>query len=215
MRKTIHSAELVRRAGVPLEKASAAMLLIHGRGASAEDILSLAGEFTVDGMAYLAPQATNGTWYPQSFMAPLEANEPYLSSALDVVDALVEQVALAGVPFHKLVLLGFSQGACVTLEYAARNARRYGAVIGLSGGLIGPDGTPRTYAGSFEGTPIYLGCSDIDPHIPLHRVYEAETVLSTMGAHVSTDIFKGGPHAVYREEINRIAAILNGLAIHP
>src|SRR5579864_2034888 len=159
------------RAGEPLETAHAAMILVHGRGATAEDIMTIAAELQQPRWAYLAPQAAGNAWYPNPFTAPLESNEPHLSAALDMLTRLVETVD-AALPVHRLVLLGFSQGACLTLEFAARNARRYGGIVGLSGGLIGPDGTPRDYPGSFEGTPGFIGCSDVDPHIKKERVNE-------------------------------------------
>ncbi|HEU5229147.1 MAG TPA: phospholipase, partial [Ktedonobacteraceae bacterium] len=148
--------------GEPLEKARAAMVMIHGRGASAEDILTLVPELNRPGFVYLAPQAANNAWYPNSFLAPLASNEPGLSSALAVIASIFERLAQAGISPEHTILLGFSQGACLSLEYIARNACLYGGVAGLSGGLIGPDGTPRDYQGSLASTPIFLGCSDID-----------------------------------------------------
>jgi predicted esterase len=144
-----HQGQPVLAAGAPLDQARAAMVLIHGRGASAQDILSLTDELSQPDVAYLAPQAAGNTWYPYSFLAPLSSNEPYLSSALDVVAALLEHIAAAGIPAERTLLLGFSQGACLSLEFVARNARRYGGVAGLSGGLIGPDGASRDYPRSF------------------------------------------------------------------
>ena len=155
--------------GEPLASARKAMIMVHGRGATAQDILTIATELKAMGVAYLAPQAPNNAWYPNPFTAPLESNEPYLSSALEAVSSLVAR-AEAVIPAERIMLLGFSQGACLTLEFAARNARRYGAVFGLSGGLIGPDGTPRDYPGRFDGTPAFLGCSDVDPYIRKDRV---------------------------------------------
>ena len=143
---------------------------MHGRGASAEDVLSLAAEFGTTDVAYLAPQAAGRTWYPYSFLSPTQDNEPGISSGLRVLAALVDGLAGQQIPPARIALLGFSQGACLSLEFAARHARRYAAVVGLSGGLIGPPGTPRNYPGSLDGTPVFLGCSDIDPHIPLERV---------------------------------------------
>src|SRR3989442_14786379 len=171
-------------AGQKLASARAAMILLHGRGATAEDIMTIAYEFLQPGWAYLAPQAAGSAWYPNPFTAPLETNEPYLSAALDMVSKLVERVE-ARVPAQRMILLGFSQGACLTLEWAVRNARRYGAVVGLSGGLIGPDVTPRDYPGTFDATPLFLGCSDVDPHIAMHRVVEAGEGLKKMGADVA------------------------------
>ena len=163
-----HQGQPILTAGEPLERASAAMVLIHGRGATARDILSLVPELgqSRSGFAFLAPQAAGNSWYPHSFLAPIGSNEPGLSSALTVVAATLARVEEAGIAPERAILLGFSQGACLALEYAARHARRWGGVVGLSGGLIGPDGTPRDYPGSLAGTPVFLGCSDVDPHIP-------------------------------------------------
>jgi phospholipase/carboxylesterase len=197
----------VLQAGEPIQSARAAMILLHGRGASADDIMTIAAEVQQPGWAYLAPQAAGNTWYPNPFTSPLESNEPYLTAALDMLSRLVERVE-AGVPLHRVALLGFSQGACLTLEWAARNARRFGAVFGLSGGLIGPDGTARDYGGSFDGTPVFLGCSDIDPHIPMRRVVEAGEVLQGMGAQTTVRFYPGMGHLVSGEEIATIQEML-------
>jgi phospholipase/carboxylesterase len=201
----------VLHAGEPLERARAAMILVHGRGASAADIMTIAAEVMFPGVAYMAPQAAGSAWYPYPFTAPLEANEPYLSSALQVLSSLVAKVE-ATVPAARLVLLGFSQGACLTLELAARHARRYGGVVGLSGGLIGPDGTPRDYPGDFERTPVFLGCSDVDPHIPKERVIEAGQVLERMGAALTLRLYPGMGHTVSPDEIEAVRAIVKGIA---
>lgn len=197
----------VLQAGDDLRWARAAMILLHGRGATAEDIMTIADEVQAPGWAYLAPQAAGNAWYPNPFTAPLDSNEPYLSAALDMVSSLVERVE-ADVPRRRIVLLGFSQGACLTLEWAARNAGRFGGVVGLSGGLIGPEGTPRDYAGSFDGTPIFLGCSDIDPHIPMHRVVEAGEVLKAMAADLTVRFYPGMAHTVSLEELATIRALV-------
>ncbi len=198
-------------AGEPLDRARAAMILVHGRGASAADIMTVAAEVMFPGVAYLAPQAAGSAWYPHPFTAPLEANEPYLSSALQVLSSLVAKVE-ATVPVGRLVLLGFSQGACLTLEFAARNARRYGGVVGLSGGLIGPDGTARDYPGDFQRTPVFLGCSDIDPHIPKEKVIEAGEVFERMVADVTVRLYPGMAHTVSAEEVEEVRAIVKGVA---
>lgn len=197
--------------GAPLGQARGAVIMIHGRGASAESILSLAPELWAEDLAYLAPQATNGSWYPFSFLAPLERNEPFLGAALAAVGALVARVEEAGVPAGRIALLGFSQGACLASEFVARNARRYGGLIALSGGLIGPDGTPRDYQGSLDGTPAFLGCSDVDSHIPKERVLETEAVLARMGAAVTTKLYPGMGHTVNEDELEHARAILAGL----
>ena len=202
---SIAHGQRIVQAGEDLDSARAAMILLHGRGATAEDIMTIASEVLRPGWAYLAPQAAGNTWYPNPFTAPLESNEPYLSAALDTVSRLVGRVE-ARVPAQRIVLLGFSQGACLTLEWAARNARRFGAVVGLSGGLIGPDATPRDYPGTFDHTPVFLGCSDVDPHIPMSRVVETGKVLEGMGAKVTVQFYPGMGHLVGPEEL---AAILD------
>jgi len=210
-----HLGERVLAAGRPLGQAKAAMILIHGRGATAEDILSLGRELGRPDLAYLAPQATGHTWYPYSFMAPMEKNEPGLSSGLALIGHLIARLEAEGIPPESTVLLGFSQGACLSLEYAARNARRFGGrfggVVGLSGGLIGPPETPRDYSGSFDGTPVFLGCSDRDPHIPLQRVKETTEVLTRMGATVTERIYPAMGHTVNEDELERVRALVAGL----
>ncbi|MEO8576938.1 MAG: phospholipase, partial [Gemmatimonadales bacterium] len=177
-----HQGMPVRTAGVPLERAKAAMLMVHGRGATAESILSLVDAIDVEGFAYLAPQASGGTWYPNSFMAPIPGNEPGITSGHAAIGDVLATIAAAGLTSGRTMLLGFSQGACLSLEYAARHARRYGGIATLSGGLIGPDGTPRDYSGTFDGTPVFLGCSDVDGHIPARRVLDSAEVLERIGA---------------------------------
>src|SRR5215218_1017999 len=187
----VHEGGRLVVAGEELGQARGAVVLVHGRGGSAEDLLAPAREWRTDGLALLAPQAQGNTWYPYSFLAPLAQNEPALSSALATVGAVLARVAEAGIPAERTVLLGFSQGACLALEYAARNARRYGGLVGLSGGLIGPDGTPRDYPGTLDGTPVFLGCSDIDMHIPKERVLESATVLRALGGTVEARLYPG------------------------
>ncbi|MGA7912063.1 MAG: alpha/beta hydrolase [Candidatus Dormiibacterota bacterium] len=204
---SIAHGQRVLRTGEPLEFARAAMILVHGRGAAAEDIMAIGAELQQPGFAYLAPQAAGNTWYPNPFTAPIESNEPYLSAALDMLAGLVKEVE-ATVPAARIVLLGFSQGASLSLEFAARNARRYGAVIGFSSGLIGPDGTPRDYPGTFDGTPVFLGCSDVDPHIPKERVLESGAVFERLGADVTVRLYPGMAHAVSLDEIAAVQAIL-------
>src|SRR5215510_7046957 len=177
LQKGPHKGQPIRIAGEPLESAQAAMLMIHGRGARAEDILTLADELSQPGFAYFAPQAAGNTWYPNRFLVPLEENEPWLSSALRFVGAVFAEIVQAGIPAGHIILLGFSQGACLTLEYAARNPRRFGGLVGLSGALIGPDDAPRDYPGSLSGTPVFLGCSDLDIHVPRERVDQTADVL--------------------------------------
>jgi len=206
----VHRGQPVIRQGPDLSSARLAAVLVHGRGASAADILKLAHEFRVDDVAFLAPQAAGSTWYPLSFLAPMDQNEPGLSSALRVIDGLVIALEADRVPAARTVLLGFSQGACLALEYAARHPRRYAAVVGLSGGVIGPPGTPRHYSGSFDGAPVFLGCSDIDAHIPLDRVHESAEVFRRLGASVDERIYPRAGHAVNQDEIEAVRALLMG-----
>jgi phospholipase/carboxylesterase len=198
--------------GAPLARARAAAILLHGRGSSAEDILSLGAEFGRDDIAYLAPQAEDRSWYPYSFLAPPAQNEPHLTRALATVGAALARLGEEGFSPERVALIGFSQGGCLTLEYAARNARRYGAVAGLSAGLIGPPGTPRAYPGSLAGTPVFLGCSDIDGHVPLARVHESRDVLGALGAAVTERIYPGMGHAVNADEMAHVAKLLAGVA---
>jgi len=207
----IHQGQPVFKLGAPLDEARAVMLLMHGRGASASSIMELAAEFDAPGFAFIAPQAAGNTWYPQSFLASLEANEPYLTSALQAVGDAVAHIEDAGIGSERMLLLGFSQGACLTLEWAARNAQRFGGLAGLSGGLIGPHGTPRDYTGSLGGTPVFLGCSDVDPHIPLQRVNETAEVMGKLGGTVDARIYPGMPHTVNRDELFAVQALINDL----
>jgi predicted esterase len=202
----------VATAGAALADARAALVLLHGRGAPAEDMLGLAGELGMDGVAYLAPQADGFTWYPNTFLAPLERNEPWLSAALAAVERVLGEVAGTGVSTERTLLLGFSQGACLATEFAARNPRQYGGVVGLTGGLIGPPGTPRDYPGSLAGVPVFLGCSDVDPHIPLERVDETAEVLGRMGAEVDKRIYPGLPHTVNRDELDAVRELVRAAA---
>jgi predicted esterase len=203
-----HEGQPVLAAGAPLAGARAAMIMVHGRGASAEDILSLSEEFPDAGMAFLAPQAGGHAWYPLPFLAPLERNEPGISSGMAVLRSLVNKVMEAGIPAERVMLLGFSQGACLVLEYAARHARRFGGVAGLSGGLIGPDGTPRDYDGSLAGTPVFLGCSVHDPHIPEARVRLTDEVLGKLGAVVTMRLYPEPGHSVNEDEVQHVRAMI-------
>ena len=184
------------------------VLLVHGRGDSAAGILGLAEHFNADDIAWLAPQAAGHAWYPYSFLAPLAQNQPGLDSGLRILGTLVGDLERQGIAPDRIVLMGFSQGACLAQEFAARHARRYGAIVGLSGGLIGPPGTPRDYAGDFAGTPVFLGCSDVDSHIPVERVHESAAVFRRMGAEVDERIYPGMGHTVNRDELDAVAALL-------
>jgi phospholipase/carboxylesterase len=205
----------IAASGAPLSEARAAAVLVHGRGGSAEDMLGLAQEFGQRDIAYLAPQALGHTWYPYSFLAPFAQNEPHLSNALGVVGATLDRLAQEGFPAERVALIGFSQGGCLALEYVARNAKRYGVVAGLSAGLIGPLGLPRNYAGSLGGTPVFLGCSDIDSHIPLARVHESRGVFEKLGAEVAERIYPGMGHTVNADEIAHVTKLLADLATTP
>ncbi len=206
-----HAGQPVLTAGPPPERAKATLVLVHGRGASAEDILSLHRFFRLDDLAAVAPQAAGHTWYPYSFLVPMPSNQPYLDSALRRIGALVQDLVTRGVPAGRIALLGFSQGACLTTEFVARNPRRYGAVLGISGGLIGPRGTPRNYAGALDGTPVFLGCSNPDPHIPFERVRETEAVLKRMGADVELREYPGPDHSINEDEVEACRALLERL----
>ncbi len=206
-----HKDQPILLAGEPLETAKAAMIVIHGRGATAESILSLVPEIDQPGFAYIAPQAANYTWYPNSFLMPIQSNEPGLSSALAVIEDILAHVNAAGIPPEKVVFLGFSQGACLSSEFVARHAQHYGGLAGLSGGLIGPNGTPRDYPGSLAGTPIFLGCSDIDPHIPKERVLESEEVFRNLGAEVTAHLYPNMGHTVNEDELESVRSIMKSL----
>lgn len=187
------------------------LICLHGRGASAEDILGLAAELGLGDVACIAPQATGRSWYPYTFLSPIEKNEPALSSALAVISRLLAQLAADGVPSERVGLIGFSQGACLSMEYAARHPRRYAGVFGLSGGLIGAPGTLPDRTGSLDGTPVFIGCSDVDAHIPLGRVHESAEVLRRMGAAVDERIYPRMGHTVNGDELAAIRAMLSAV----
>jgi predicted esterase len=187
--------------------------MIHGRGASAQSVLSLYDELGIDRLAALAPQAAGGTWYPHSFLAPSETNQPWLDSALRRIESLVTHLIEEGTAADRIALLGFSQGACLISEFAARNPRRYGAIMALSGGLIGPPGTPRNYPGSLEGTPVFLGIGDPDAHVPMARVEETGAVLAAMGAAVDLRRYPGMPHTINQDELEACRLMLQRLFV--
>jgi predicted esterase len=197
--------------GVPASEAAAGLILVHGRGGSAEDILGLADFIGAEDLAVVAPRATNHTWYPQSFLAPVEANEPGRSSGLSVLDAVVENLAAEGIPPERIILAGFSQGACLTLEFVARRPRRYGAVAGLTGGLIGPPGSLGGYTGSLEATPILLASGDPDPHVPWERVEESAAILESLGGVIDLHRYPGRAHTVSQDELSRLAELVSGV----
>jgi predicted esterase len=197
------------QAGAPIDEARLVAVMLHGRGAGAQDILNLSEEFSARDVAYLAPQAAGNTWYPYSFLMPIEQNEPSLSSALHVIETLLASLAEKKFTADRVALMGFSQGACLTLEFAARHAQRYALVAAFSGGLIGPPGTARNYSGSFDDTPVFLGCSDIDPHIPVERVHESADVFTRMGAAVTKKIYPHMGHTINESEIEIVDELLN------
>ena len=199
-------------AGQRLGQAATVAIMIHGRGASPEDILGLAGALDRPGVTYLAPAAANNTWYPYSFLADISKNEPYLSSALSVMGALVSEIEAAGVARDRIVMMGFSQGACLTSEFAIRNASRFGGFVAFSGGAIGPPGTAWNEAGRFEATPMFFGCSDVDAHIPEARVNDTAAMCARMGATVTKQIYPGMGHLVNDDEIAHARALLDSVA---
>jgi predicted esterase len=210
-----HRGQPVLTLGPAPRDARLTMIMAHGRGASAEDMLGLAAEFHTADVAFLAPQAAGRTWYPYSFLSPIHDNEPGISSGLGVIAGLVDGLIAQQVPHARIALIGFSQGACLSLEFAARHPQRYAAVIGLSGGLIGPPGTPRDYPGAFDGAPVFLGCSDIDPHIPFARVQESAEVFRRMGAAVDERIYPRMGHTVNADEIGVVTGLLLSSVRHP
>ena len=192
----------ILQGGVPIEQAKYAMIMIHGRGADARDIMGLSQRLNLDEFALLAPQATNSTWYPYSFLQPVQQNEPWLNSAIDTVHSLIDEVMQKGIPAENIYLLGFSQGACLTLESTARRAMKYGGIIAFTGGLIGDTIHTENYSGNFNNTDIYIGTSDPDPHVPVQRVMDSTKTLRDMGAVVTEKIFPGMGHTIIKEEID-------------
>jgi predicted esterase len=203
-----HGSQPVLHLGPAPAEARLAAIFVHGRGASADDILGIAQALAIADVAYFAPQAAGHTWYPYSFLAPTAQNEPGITSGLNKISSIIEALKRDGVTSDRVVLLGFSQGACLSLEYAARHATRYAAVVGLSGGVIGPPGTPRNYAGSMNGTPVFLGCSDVDPHIPLERVHETADLFRRLGGTVDERIYPRMGHLVNEDELAAVSSLL-------
>ena len=209
-----HANQPVLRAGPTPEQAAGAIILVHGRGASAQSMLPLYEELGISALAAIAPEAAGHSWYPHSFLAPLEANQPYLDSALWRIESIVADLLSRGIASRQIALLGFSQGACLSSEFVARHPRPYGAVIALTGGLIGPPsdaGAAREYPGSLDGTPVFLGSGDPDPHVPFARVVETQVVLSKMGAKVELRRYPGMPHTINDDELDASRALLQGV----
>lgn len=207
-----HAGQPVVRAGEPLGAARGAVILVHGRGAGPANILDLVPRIGVAGLAYLAPAASGSTWYPKSFLSPIAENEPGISSGIAVVHGLVDEVMAAGLAPERIVLLGFSQGACLASTAAYRRPMRYGGVIAFSGGLIGPPGTTWDGAGHFAGTPVFFGCSDRDAHVPAARVHESAAAFERLGAAVTTRIYQGMGHLVNDDEVEHARALLAAAA---
>ena len=208
-KKNTHEKNIIT-ARKPVTDAEKVLLMIHGRGGSAEDILSLAGHLRLKDFALLAPQATNQAWYPFSFMAPTAQNEPWLSSALSILKELLDDLIAQGVKTENIYLLGFSQGACLTLEFVARHAKRFGGVIAFTGGLIGDKINNENYQGDFNGTPIFIGSSNPDPHVPVERVNESTKILRSMNAEVTEKIYEGMGHTINQDEIDTVNRIIFG-----
>jgi len=203
-----HRDQPILQRGAALDSAKGAVVLLHGRGASAEDILGLAQDFELPDLAYLAPEAAEHTWYPYSFLSPIEQNQPWLDSALKLVGETVERATTAGIERQKVAIVGFSQGACLATEFVVRNATRYGGLVAFTGGLIGPPGAKFAYSGDLASTLSFLGAGDRDPHVPWKRVEESAAVLSDLGAAVTLRRYPGLPHTINQDEIDHAKIIL-------
>lgn len=198
----------IKTSGKTLTEAEKALILLHGRGASAKDILSLEKYLPVEDFALLAPQATNNTWYPLSFLAPPQQNEPWLSSAINILEDIVKDVNDSGISLDRIFLLGFSQGACLTLEFATRNARKYGGIAAFTGGLIGDKIYSENYSGDFQQTPVFIGTSDPDPHVPLERVRTTAEILEKMNAELTLKVYANMGHTINQDEIETVNNII-------
>ncbi|MCB1486734.1 MAG: dienelactone hydrolase family protein [Bauldia sp.] len=207
-----HKGQPVLHTGADLDTATAAVIMLHGRGANAADILGLAESFDRPGLAYLAPEAAGHTWYPLSFLAPTVRNQPFLASALEVIADLVGFLITKDILPERTALVGFSQGACLSLEFAARHPDRYGAVGAFTGGLIGESIDPSDYHGSLEGTPVFIGSSDVDPHVPLPRVRESSAIMAKLGGEVTEKVYPGMAHTINEDEIEHVRALLDRMA---
>lgn len=208
-----HRKQPVITRGPSLDAATGAVILLHGRGGSAEEILGLADELRLPKLVYLAPEADGRTWYPYSFLAPLERNEPWLTSALELVGAILERLKSGGIPPERVAVMGFSQGACLATEFVARNPVRYAGLIALTGGLIGPAKTAFQYSGDLAGTPCFLGSSDPDPYVPWERVEESASILSTLGGMVTLERYPGMPHTINEGQISQARKVLSGIRL--
>ena len=204
-----HKDQILLRQGPPLAEARGVLILLHGQDSDAESAMGLSSQLSHEGLAYLVPQADAGNWFPYSFLVPQQQNEAGIASATTVIASLVTEADLYGVPPERVILFGFSQGACIALEFALRYPRRYGAIIALSGGLMGPPGTNWICQQSMDGTPIFLGCSDVDPHAPRSRVEESRDVLTGVGAEVTIKLYRGMGHTISDEEIGEVNKIIS------
>ncbi|WP_330633417.1 alpha/beta hydrolase [Halocatena halophila] len=207
-----HQGQTLATAGSPLSAATGACVFVHGRGATAQGILGMRSEFTVSDIAFLAPQAANNTWYPNAFTAPVEMNEPGRSSGLEAIDTVIDEITANDIPRKRVLVLGFSQGACLASEYVARNPTRYGGLAVLSGGLIGERVSPDEYPGSLERTPVFLGCSDADPHIPRQRVEQSAMIFEHLDADVTKRLYQGMGHGINRDELEFVSEMIDSLA---
>jgi phospholipase/carboxylesterase len=198
-----------KTAGTPAAQAKGALVMLHGRGGNAANIINLAQELDAEELAIYAPEAANDSWYPYSFMAPDSENQPALESALDVIGQLVEKIKADGIPANRIYLMGFSQGACLTLEYVARNAQAYGGAIAFTGGLVGEELVTERYQGNFAGTPVLITTGNPDPHVPLHRVEESVELLKRLGAQVTLKVYPGRPHTITMPEIELANELLS------
>jgi len=203
----MHTKEIIT-AGKPLKDANKALIMIHGRGGSAEDILSLSAYLNVKEYTLIAPQATNNTWYPFSFLMPPAQNEPWLSSALSVLNEVVTDLNNVNISTEHIYFVGFSQGACLMLEFVTRNAKKYGGVVAFTGGLIGDKIYRENYKGDFENTPVFIGSSDPDPHVPVERVNESTDVMKSMHANVITKVYKHMGHTINEDEIQNANSLV-------
>jgi predicted esterase len=207
-----HAGQQVHRAGAQVGDAASAVIAIHGRGAAASDIIGISKAISLPNVAWLAPDAASHSWYPYSFLMPVDQNQPFLDSALSVVGGLLQHLEDSGLPAEKTVLLGFSQGACLASEFVARYPRRYGGLVVFSGGLIGATIDPAQYIGALEETPIFGGCSDIDPHIPLERFEVSGQVLADLGGAVDFRVYPGMGHTITLDELSAAKALIEGVS---
>jgi len=206
-----HQGQGLATGGTPLDEAEAAMILVHGRGATAQSILQMGRQLHEDSVALLAPQAARNTWYPNSFLEAVESNEPGRSSGLQAIEDALGEANDAGIPTEKVLILGFSQGACLGSEFVARNPERYGGHVAFSGGLIGETVDPAEFEGSLAGTPSFVGCSDVDPHIPEERVHVTTEVLEKLDADVEERIYPGMGHGVNDDEVEYVSGMVADL----